>query len=48
VVIGSDRMMSAVKDARHGILKPFLKADHESIGSINSPMQCMMKGVCAQ
>jgi NAD(P)H-flavin reductase len=48
VVIGSDRMMSAVKDARHGILKPFLKADHEAIGSINSPMQCMMKGVCAQ
>ena len=48
VVIGSDRMMSAVKDARHGILKPYLKADHEAIGSINSPMQCMMKGVCAQ
>ena len=48
VVIGSDRMMAAVKDARFGILKPFLKADHEAIGSINSPMQCMMKGVCAQ
>jgi len=48
VVIGSDRMMAAVKDARFGVLKPYLKAGHEAIGSINSPMQCMMKGVCAQ
>ncbi len=47
IVIGSDRMMAAVKEARHGLLKPFLKP-HKAIGSINSPMQCMMKGVCAQ
>ena len=48
IVIGSDRMMDAVKQARHGVLKPYLKEHHEAIGSINSPMQCMMKGVCAQ
>lgn len=48
IVIGSDRMMAAVKEARHGILKPYLKPEHTAIGSINSPMQCMMKGVCAQ
>jgi NAD(P)H-flavin reductase len=48
IVIGSDRMMDAVKQARHGVLKPYLKPHHEAIGSINSPMQCMMKGVCAQ
>ncbi|WP_347989317.1 pyridine nucleotide-disulfide oxidoreductase [Methylomonas sp. AM2-LC] len=48
VVIGSDRMMAAVKEARYGVLKPYLKEGHEAIGSINSPMQCMMKGVCAQ
>jgi NADPH-dependent glutamate synthase beta subunit-like oxidoreductase/NAD(P)H-flavin reductase len=48
VVIGSDRMMAAVKAARFGVLQPYLKAGHEAIGSINSPMQCMMKGVCAQ
>ncbi len=48
VVIGSDRMMQAVKEARHGVLAPYLKQRHEAIGSINSPMQCMMKGVCAQ
>jgi len=48
IVIGSDRMMDAVKQARHGVLQPYLKPHHEAIGSINSPMQCMMKGVCAQ
>ncbi|MGH8551481.1 MAG: FAD-dependent oxidoreductase [Methylococcales bacterium] len=47
IVIGSDRMMAAVKEARYGVLKPYLK-QHKAIGSINSPMQCMMKGVCAQ
>ena len=48
IVIGSDRMMAAVKEARHGVLEPYLKKHHAAIGSINSPMQCMMKGVCAQ
>jgi NAD(P)H-flavin reductase len=48
VVIGSDRMMAAVKAARFNELKPYLKPHHHAIGSINSPMQCMMKGVCAQ
>jgi NADPH-dependent glutamate synthase beta subunit-like oxidoreductase/NAD(P)H-flavin reductase len=48
VAIGSDRMMAAVKEARHGRLKPYLKPGHAAIGSINSPMQCMMKGICAQ
>ncbi len=48
IAIGSDRMMAAVKAARHGALAPFLKPDHVGIASINSPMQCMMKEVCAQ
>ncbi len=48
IVIGSDRMMSAVKDARYNVLKPYLNKVHHAIGSINSPMQCMMKGICAQ
>ncbi len=48
VVIGSDGMMRGVQQARHGILRPFLKPDHHAIGSINSPMQCMMKEICAQ
>jgi len=48
IVIGSDGMMRGVQQARHGILRPFLKPDHHAIGSINSPMQCMMKEICAQ
>ncbi|HEX3102292.1 MAG TPA: hypothetical protein VHQ01_10885, partial [Pyrinomonadaceae bacterium] len=48
IAIGSDRMMNGVREARHTTLKPFLKAEHTAIGSINSPMQCMMKEVCAQ
>ncbi|MBL8698748.1 MAG: FAD-dependent oxidoreductase [Alphaproteobacteria bacterium] len=48
VAIGSDRMMQAVAQARHGVLRPLLKASHCAIGSINSPMQCMMKEICAQ
>jgi NADPH-dependent glutamate synthase beta subunit-like oxidoreductase/NAD(P)H-flavin reductase len=48
IAIGSDRMMAAVARARHDVLKPFLKPHHFGIGSINSPMQCMMKEICAQ
>jgi len=48
IAIGSDRMMNGVREARHTSLKPYLKDDHVAIGSINSPMQCMMKEVCAQ
>jgi NAD(P)H-flavin reductase len=48
VVIGSDRMMAAVKIARKSVLAPWLRPDCVAIGSINSPMQCMMKEICAQ
>jgi NADPH-dependent glutamate synthase beta subunit-like oxidoreductase/NAD(P)H-flavin reductase len=48
IAIGSDRMMAAVARARHDVLKPHLREDHIAIGSINSPMQCMMKEICAQ
>jgi len=48
IAIGSDRMMNGVREARHTSLKPYLKEHHVAIGSINSPMQCMMKEVCAQ
>ena len=48
IAIGSDRMMAAVARARHDVLRPHLKATHVALGSINSPMQCMMKEICAQ
>jgi hypothetical protein len=47
IVIGSDGMMNAVKVARNTIFKDQFK-EHIAIGSINSPMQCMMKEICAQ
>jgi NAD(P)H-flavin reductase len=48
VAIGSDAMMAAVATARHTSLAPYLNPNHKAIGSINSPMQCMMKEICAQ
>ena len=48
VAIGSDRMMAAVAESRHGVLAPYLKPGHCGVGSINSPMQCMMKEICGQ
>ena len=48
IAIGSDRMMNGVREARHGVLAPHLDPKHVGIASINSPMQCMMKEVCAQ
>ncbi len=48
IAIGSDGMMKAVGLARYGVLKDYMKPGHIAIGSINSPMQCMMKEICAQ
>ncbi len=48
IVIGSDAMMAAVAEARRQTLAPYLKPGITAIGSINSPMQCMMKEICAQ
>ena len=48
IAIGSDRMMRAVKEARFTTLKDYINPVHTAIASINSPMQCMMKEVCAQ
>jgi NADPH-dependent glutamate synthase beta subunit-like oxidoreductase/NAD(P)H-flavin reductase len=48
IAIGSDRMMAAVAAARHGVLRDRLNPRHVAVGSINSPMQCMLKEICAQ
>ncbi len=48
IAIGSDGMMAAVTAARKTVLASYLKPDHAAIASINSPMQCMMKEICAQ
>lgn len=48
IAIGSDRMMAAVKAARHEVLAPYFSDKLFTIGSINSTMQCMMKEICGQ
>jgi NADPH-dependent glutamate synthase beta subunit-like oxidoreductase/NAD(P)H-flavin reductase len=48
IAIGSDRMMAAVKYALADKLKQHFPNQPTAIGSINSPMQCMMKEICAQ
>jgi len=48
IAIGSDGMMKAVGEARNARLKPYFRPGHRAIASINSPMQCMMKEICAQ
>ena len=46
----SDRpaAMAAFRDALNGPLSPRLKPGFNAIAAVNSPMQCMMKEVCAQ
>jgi NADPH-dependent glutamate synthase beta subunit-like oxidoreductase/NAD(P)H-flavin reductase len=48
IAIGSDMMMNAVAQARRAKLAPYFRPGHRAIASINSPMQCMMKEICAQ
>jgi NADPH-dependent glutamate synthase beta subunit-like oxidoreductase/NAD(P)H-flavin reductase len=48
IAIGSDGMMNAVAQARRARLKYYFRPGHRAIASINSPMQCMMKEICAQ
>ncbi|HUJ00129.1 MAG TPA: FAD-dependent oxidoreductase [Usitatibacter sp.] len=48
IAIGSDGMMAAVARARRSVLAPYLENARVAVGSINSPMQCMMKEICAQ
>jgi NADPH-dependent glutamate synthase beta subunit-like oxidoreductase/NAD(P)H-flavin reductase len=48
IAIGSDGMMNAVAEARHQALARYFRPGHRAIASINSPMQCMMKEICAQ
>jgi NADPH-dependent glutamate synthase beta subunit-like oxidoreductase/NAD(P)H-flavin reductase len=48
IAIGSNRMMEAIARARYDLLRNSLKPEHKATASINSPMQCMMKEICAQ
>ena len=47
-VIGSTHLLQQVQKGRNGILQEYFKPEAEFIASVYGPMQCMMKGVCAQ
>ena len=47
-VIGPASLLRGIQKAREGLLKEYFKAKTEFIVSVYGPMQCMMKGVCAQ
>ena len=46
--IGPEPMMTAVRDVRRAALAAHLRPGHVGIAALNSPMQCMMKEICAQ
>ncbi len=49
LVIGDPCLIRTLRDARKKELQSlFVKGPQEVIGSISTPMQCMLKGVCAQ
>ncbi|AHC39119.1 FAD-dependent oxidoreductase [Ehrlichia muris] len=48
IIIGSSHMMDAVSHAIFNQLRILFKKEIKVIASINSPMQCMMKEICAQ
>lgn len=49
-LILSDRpdSMEVFRGMLRGVLRPFLKPSFKATAAVNSPMQCMMKEVCAQ
>ncbi|MHB1292970.1 MAG: ferredoxin reductase domain-containing protein, partial [Sulfuricella sp.] len=48
LAIGSRHLLRMMRDAINGDLKAYFKPEINLIGSVPSPMQCMLQGVCAQ
>jgi hypothetical protein len=48
LAIGSRHLLRMMRDAINGSLKQAFKPEITAIGSVPSPMQCMLQGVCAQ
>ena len=48
LVMGSTGLLKAFQAAMKGSLQALFKEDVQAIATVGSPMQCMMKGVCAQ
>ncbi len=47
-VVGDAKTLRAFQTARHTVLKPHLIKNPAVVGAVYGPMQCMLKGVCAQ
>jgi NADPH-dependent glutamate synthase beta subunit-like oxidoreductase/NAD(P)H-flavin reductase len=48
IVVGASELLRRVQQARTGFLKDYFRQDVEFVASVYGPMQCMLKGVCAQ
>ncbi|ADE14517.1 conserved hypothetical protein [Nitrosococcus halophilus Nc 4] len=48
LVMGSTGLLHGFQGALKGPLKDVFRSDLKAIGMVGSPMQCMLKGVCAQ
>ncbi|MDA8363472.1 MAG: FAD-dependent oxidoreductase [Gammaproteobacteria bacterium] len=48
MIIGSSCLVRRLRDARGAALGNFLTKKPQTIASIGTPMQCMLKGVCSQ
>jgi NADPH-dependent glutamate synthase beta subunit-like oxidoreductase/NAD(P)H-flavin reductase len=48
LVVGRSHLMREIQEARQGVLREFFVKNPPFIASVHSPMQCMLKGVCAQ
>lgn len=48
LVVGTNRLVRLVRDARCGILREYFAPSAQFTASVSSPMQCMLKGVCSQ
>ncbi len=47
-VVGSNRLVRLIRDARTGELALYLAKNQMTTASISTPMQCCLKGVCSQ
>ncbi|MGB6977162.1 MAG: FAD-dependent oxidoreductase [Gammaproteobacteria bacterium] len=48
LVLGHSQLMRQLQEARQGVLRDYFVKNPPFIASVHSPMQCMLKGVCAQ
>ncbi len=48
MIMGSTGLLKAMQHSLKGDLEPLFKNNVHATGTVGSPMQCMMKGVCGQ